>query len=218
MKKIMVTMETLNSSLLFLSTLENLSSEMIVDPTDMLTKNTSNILTSNNCTFSEHAPKLTNTGFFKVVVLAVLSIISLIANVATIYSVMKNRRKRQSWSAIYTLILHLSIADLLVTIFCIGGEAIWSYTVQWIWGNVACKIFKFLQVFSLYLSTFILVLIGVDRFVAIRYPMKSLNTTHRYLRFVAIAWILSIILAAPQNYCNNNNNDQVQKNKLKISP
>ncbi|XP_015175953.1 PREDICTED: gonadotropin-releasing hormone receptor [Polistes dominula] len=199
MKKIIVTtMETLNSSVLFLSTVENLNSEMAVDPTDMLNQNTSGVLTSNNFTFFEHAPKLTDTGFIKVIVLAFLSIVSLIANLATIYSVIKNRRKRQSWSAIYTLILHLSIADLLVTIFCIGGEAIWSYTVQWIWGNISCKIFKFLQVFSLYLSTFILVLIGVDRFVAIRYPMKSLNTTHRYLRFVAIAWILSTILALPQ--------------------
>ena len=103
-----------------------------------------------------------------------------------------------SCSAIYTLILHLSIADLLVTIFCIGGESIWSYAVAWIWGNVACKVFKFLQMFSLYLSTFVLVLIGVDRFVAVRYPMKSLNTAQRCKRLVMLTWILSFILSIPQ--------------------
>ncbi|XP_076249702.1 corazonin receptor isoform X2 [Calliopsis andreniformis] len=82
--------------------------------------------------------------------------------------------------------------------FAHGGEAIWSYSVAWIWGNVACKLFKFLQVFSLYLSTFVLVLIGLDRFIAVRYPMKGLNTAHRCLRLVILAWILSFILAAPQ--------------------
>lgn len=68
----------------------------------------------------------------------------------------------------YSLILHLSVADLLVTVFCLGGEAIWSYTVAWLAGNLACKLFKFAEMFSLYLSTFVLVLIGVDRFLAVR--------------------------------------------------
>ncbi|KAL2712334.1 gonadotropin-releasing hormone receptor-like isoform X1 [Vespula squamosa] len=197
MKKTMMTMQTVNTS--FLSLSEDFSNEINNDPSEMLPKNMNDILTSINSTFLEHAPKLTKMMYLKAIVLAVMSIISLIANLATIYSVTKNRRKRQTWSAIYTLILHLSVADLLVTIFCIGGEAIWSYNVQWIWGNVACKLFKFLQVFSLYLSTFILVLIGVDRFVAVRYPMKVLSTTHRFLRFVVFAWVLSIVLATPQD-------------------
>lgn len=198
MKKTITTMRTMNTSVLFPSGYENFSSEINVDPTEFLPKNMNDILTSINSTCLGHAPKLTKIMYLKAIVLAVMSIVSLIANLATIYSVIKNRRKRQNWSAIYTLILHLSVADLLVTIFCIGGEAVWNYTVQWIWGNVACKLFKFLQVFSLYLSTFILVLIGIDRFVAVRYPMKNLSTTHRFLKYIAFAWVLSVILAAPQ--------------------
>ncbi|CAL7944246.1 unnamed protein product [Xylocopa violacea] len=127
-----------------------------------------------------------------------MAVLSFVANVVTIYSITRNRRRQHSWSAVYALILHLAVADLLVTVFCIGGEAVWTYTVAWIWGNVACKVFKFLQVFSLYLSTFVLVLIGVDRFFAVRYPMKGFNTTDRCLKSVVVAWILSSILASPQ--------------------
>ncbi|XP_043669889.1 gonadotropin-releasing hormone receptor isoform X2 [Vespula pensylvanica] len=170
MKKTMMTMRTVNTSVLFPSKYENFSNEINVDPTEMLSKN--DILMSINSTYLEHAPKLTKTMYLKAIILAVMSVISLIANLATIYSVTKNRRKQQNWSAIYTLLLHLSVADLLVTIFCIGGEAVWNYTVQWIW--------------------------GVDRFVAVRYPMKNLSTTHRFLRFVVFAWVLSILLATPQ--------------------
>ncbi|XP_046822039.1 gonadotropin-releasing hormone receptor isoform X2 [Vespa crabro] len=172
MKKTMTTMRTMNTSVLFLSGYEDYSNDINVDPEEILPKNMNDILTSINSTCLGHAPKLTKMIYLKAIVLAVMSIVSLIANLATIYSVTKNRQKQQNWSAIYTLILHLSVADLFVTIFCIGGEAVWSYTVQWIW--------------------------GVDRFVAVRYPMKSLSTTHRFLRFVAFAWVLSILLATPQ--------------------
>lgn len=151
-----------------------------------------------NITCLEHAPKLNRAIYLKVIVLAIISVLSLVGNLATIYSIRKNRRKQRGFSAIYTLILHLSVADLLVTIFCLAGEAIWSYNVQWLWGNAACKIFKFLQMFSLYLSTFILVLIGVDRFVAVRYPMKGLNKSQRCSRFVLLTWLLSFVLAIPQ--------------------
>lgn len=155
-------------------------------------------LSSKNVTCLEHAPRLTRAVYHQVIVLAVISILSLICNAATIYSIAKNRRKQRGCSAIYTLILHLSVADLLVTIFCLIGDAIWSYNVAWLWGNAACKIFKFLQMFSLYLSTFVLVLIGVDRFVAVRYPMKGLNTSQKCSRFVLLIWMLSFVLATPQ--------------------
>lgn len=155
-------------------------------------------LDNKNITCLEHAPKLTRAIYLKVIVLAIISVLSLVGNLATIYSIRKNRRRQRGCSAIYTLILHLSVADLLVTIFCLAGDAIWSYSVEWLWGNAACKIFKFLQMFSLYLSTFILVLIGVDRFVAVRYPMKGLNKSQKCSRFVLLAWLLSFVLATPQ--------------------
>ncbi|KAH0539157.1 hypothetical protein KQX54_001458 [Cotesia glomerata] len=152
-----------------------------------------------NLTCLDHAPSLTNRAVIKAVVLGIMAGFSLIANAITIYSIIKNRRKHnQGYSAIYTLILHLSIADLLVTIFCIAGEALWSYTVAWIWGNITCKLFKFLQMFSLYLSTFVLVLIGLDRFLAVKYPIKSLNKIDRCTKLVLITWIISFILSIPQ--------------------
>ncbi|XP_049939055.1 gonadotropin-releasing hormone receptor-like [Schistocerca serialis cubense] len=117
-------------------------------------------------------------------------------NAATIASI--RRRPARQPSAVYALILHLSAADLLVTVFCIAGEAAWSYAVQWLAGNAACKLFKFAQVFSLYLSTFILVLIGIDRFVAVRYPMRALGTAKRLSRLIAFVWVLSMLLSIPQ--------------------
>lgn len=159
---------------------------------------------SNNGTKLQHAPQLTQAAMVRVYVLCVLGIISLVGNVATIWNIGKTRtirrNSRHTWSAIYMLILHLSIADLLVTIFCIFGEACWSFTVQWVAGELACKLVKFIQMFSLYLSTYVLVLIGIDRFVAVKYPlwMKSLNMTRRCHHLLILAYVLSLLLSLPQ--------------------
>ena len=149
----------------------------------------------------KHAPELSYGIKVKVAVLTAMAILSLVGNAWTIFSIRMNRsgkRSHQTWSAVYTLIMHLSIVDLLVTLFCIAGEAAWSYTVAWRAGNVECKVFKFLQMFSLYLSTFVLVLIGIDRFVVVKYPMKSLNTAKRLNRLIVLIWILSLVFSIPQ--------------------
>lgn len=152
--------------------------------------------------YLEHAPIFTNDAFIRACVLSTMAIISLIGNIATIWNIRKSQLSRKYYrhnsSAVYRLILHLSIADILVTGFCIIGEAIWSYTVEWIGGDYLCKIIKFFQVASLYLSTYVLVLIGIDRWVAVKYPMKSLNTSKRCNRLLVVAYMLAMTLSVPQ--------------------
>lgn len=159
-------------------------------------------LNSTNATYWEHAPQFTHAALIRVYVLTVLGIISLVGNVAAVLHIAKTLSKRRSsrhnWSAINTLILHLSISDLLVTAFCIFGEAAWSYTVQWIAGELACKLVKLFQMFALYLSTYVMVLIGIDRWVAVKYPMKSLNMAQRCHRLLIFSYILSLIMSLPQ--------------------
>lgn len=146
------------------------------------------------CTSNLHAPTLTDKVIIKVVVLSLMGVISLVGNIATIWNIQKNRATRRalrhSCSAIYALILHLSVADILVTFFCIIGDALWSFTVQWMAGDAACKLVKIFQMFALYLSTNVLVLIGIDRWVAVKYPMKSkfLNTSRFVVRFAELRY------------------------------
>ncbi|XP_014365357.2 gonadotropin-releasing hormone receptor [Papilio machaon] len=164
--------------------------------------NVVHIFNDSNILCLEHAPTLTKITIMKASILSVLAALSFFGNIVTLISVRRgnqNRgRTRPSCTAIYRLIFQLSIADLFVTVFCLAGEAAWSLSVQWYAGNVACKMFKFSQMFALHLSTFILVLIGVDRWLAVKYPMKSLATATRSSKLIIIAWILSFILSVPQ--------------------
>lgn len=158
--------------------------------------------TTPNTHHLEHAPKLLKTTVIKVIVLSAMAVISLLGNIATMWNIYKTRMSRRSsrhnWSAIYSLIFHLSISDVLVTGFCIIGEASWSYTVEWLADDFTCKLVKVFQMFSLYLSTYVLVLIGIDRWIAVKYPMKSLNMAKRCYRLLGGIYVLSFILSLPQ--------------------
>lgn len=155
-----------------------------------------NFTLPHNVTCLAHAPQFTGESQVRTIVLAVMAVLSLVGNTATIVSIAKE--KRRSRSTVYTLIHHLSVADLFVTFACLTTESIWTFTVQWLAGNFLCKLIKYLQMFSLYLSTFILVLIGVDRFVAVRYPMRRSDTQRHCSYGIVFVWVLSGILSIPQ--------------------
>lgn len=89
------------------------------------------------------APSFTNASLTKTIVFSVMFVISFIGNVATLVQMRRLRRRK---STINTLIIHLALADLLVTFFCIAGDAAWAATVQWLAGDFMCKIVKYMQV------------------------------------------------------------------------
>ncbi|XP_054711175.1 gonadotropin-releasing hormone receptor-like [Uloborus diversus] len=160
--------------------------------------------TEGNCTLNKtcgdenlpHAPVFEYHTLTKVVVLLLIAATSFVGNVATLTSIV--RTSRQSTSTVYMLLLQLTVADLLVTIFCILAEAIWTLSVQWYGGNFLCKAVKFVQMFSLYLSTFILVLIGFDRLCAVRFPMRRAHARHHVKRGIIFVWALSAAFSLPQ--------------------
>lgn len=168
-----------------------------------------NTLPTENCNYLYHvkaslenssclkpAPQFTTEFQIRGLVLAVMAVLSLIGNTATIISIARQRTHFRS--TVYILIHHLSIADLFVTFACITTESIWTYTVQWLGGNVLCKIMKYLQMFSLHVSTFILVLIGMDRYYAVRYPMRRSNIQKRIGYGIIFIWVLSGLFSIPQ--------------------
>lgn len=140
-------------------------------------------------------PTFTQMSLIKTVILSLMFVISLIGNTATLVQMYRMRRRK---STIYTLILHLATADLVVTFFCFVTDAVWASTVQWYAGNIACKTVKFLQVFGLYLSTYITVIVSIDRCFAILDPMSRNKAPKRVRMMIAFAWVLSALFSLPQ--------------------
>jgi len=62
----------------------------------------------------------------------------------------------------------------MVTFFCNATDVVWEMTVQWYAGNVACKLVKYIQLFGLYLSTYTVIVIAIDRCSAVLDPLRTL--------------------------------------------
>jgi len=92
---------------------------------------------------SLEVPRLTQLSVIQTVVLSIMFVVALIGNSAALARMYRMRRRR---STINLLLTHLATADLIVTFFCNVTEAVWTSTIQWLAGNAACKIIKFLQV------------------------------------------------------------------------
>lgn len=88
-------------------------------------------------------PHFNQLSLVKTIVLSAMFVVAFFGNAATLMRMYRMRRRR---STINLLITHLATADLFVTFFCNVTDAVWTATVQWLAGNAACKLIKFLQV------------------------------------------------------------------------
>ncbi|XP_031632169.1 gonadotropin-releasing hormone receptor isoform X2 [Contarinia nasturtii] len=131
-----------------------------------------------------------------IVVYSVLMVLSSIGNMTVLVLLLKRRKKRPS--RIDTMLTHLAIADLLVTFIMMPLEIGWAITVSWKAGDFMCRLMSFLRTFGLYLSSFVLVCISVDRYFAVIKPMKLAGVDRRGKIMLCAAWISSSICSLPQ--------------------
>ncbi|XP_058454971.1 adipokinetic hormone/corazonin-related peptide receptor variant I-like isoform X2 [Malaya genurostris] len=130
----------------------------------------------------------------QIVLYSVLMIVSAIGNITVLTLLIKRRLKTHS--RIDMMLTHLAIADLLVTFLMMPLEIAWAYTVRWMAGDIMCRLMAFCRTFGLYLSSFVLVCISVDRYYAVLQPLKLSKRRGRII--ISIAWTLAFICSTPQ--------------------
>ena len=125
----------------------------------------------------------------------VLFVIAALGNLTVFITLFKNRHRR---SRVNMFIMHLSIADMIVTFIMVPMEIGWHAAVYWRAGDVACRLLMFFRTFGFYLSAFILITISLDRYFAILHPLSLHDAEKRGKLMLAFAWICSTIASIPQ--------------------
>ncbi|CAN7940761.1 unnamed protein product, partial [Ixodes hexagonus] len=131
----------------------------------------------------------------QVIVYSVLFVAAAAGNMSVFFSLLAERHRK---SRIKLMILHLAVADLIVTFVMIPLEIIWRLTVQWTAGNAMCKVMQVLRAFGPYLSSMVLVCISVDRYFAVLHPFKVHDARRRGRLMLAVAWYTSLACSFPQ--------------------
>lgn len=150
---------------------------------------------SNESQYTLDLLTFTHESRVEAIVYGILFLLAAAGNVPVLINLIRNRHRK---SRIQTMILHLAIADLLVTFVMIPLEIAWRITVEWIAGDVACRIMLFLRAFGPYLSSMVLVCISLDRYSAIVHPLRVNDAQRRAKIMLCFAWAISFVCSVPQ--------------------
>ena len=134
----------------------------------------------------------------QIYILFTLATLALIGNSAVIVQLCRKRLREKCFSNINFLILQLAISDTLVALFCLLADGAWKATYQWLAGDFMCKLVKYMQMFALYASTYIIVTIGMDRCIAIRFTLTRFDHKRVVKTMSLCAWTVAGICSLPQ--------------------
>ncbi|OWA53045.1 putative Gonadotropin-releasing hormone receptor [Hypsibius exemplaris] len=99
------------------------------------------------------------------------------------------------------MMVQLSFAHLMVSVFCLLGDGIWNATVQWYGGDALCRSMKYLQMFSLYSTTLLLTGMSIEACITVSFPLTKSSrpsTLHRARISSAVYWSLAALSSIPQ--------------------
>ncbi|XP_076322115.1 putative G-protein coupled receptor 150 [Tachypleus tridentatus] len=132
----------------------------------------------------------------RIVIIAIMIVVSLTGNLMVCWRLFVSQRGRHSKPKV--LFLNLAVADLLVTMVTMTAQVVWEVMGRlWIAGDIFCRFFKLLQTFALVSSTYMLVIIALDRYYVIVYPLRPCISSWK---LALIAWSASLIPSIPNLY------------------
>ncbi|KAH9523830.1 copper transport protein ctr1 [Bulinus truncatus] len=109
------------------------------------------------------------------------------------------RLRRQKLSRMQWFIAHLAFADIFVALFNVMPQLINDVTSVFLADDVTCKFVKYVQVIAMYVSSYVLVMAAIDRYLSICHPLASQTMSPKRVHLmIALAWFLSLLFALPQ--------------------
>ncbi|XP_028603517.2 mesotocin receptor-like [Podarcis muralis] len=131
--------------------------------------------------------------------IAVLGIIFATASVGNIILILVLWRRRMKLSRMYVFLLHLSIADLMVAFFQVLPQLFWKITDVFMGPDILCRTIIYLQLLSMFASTYMIVVMALDRYQAVCHPMASFpKKAALWNPPICTSWFISLVFSVPQ--------------------
>ena len=152
---------------------------------------------NNQTAFSEFSPQLSRSVLqiiLLVVAYGLVVVISLFGNSLVCNIIYKTRRMH---TVTNLFIANLALSDLLITVFNIPFTVARNVMNQWVFGNVLCQLVNFILMCSVYVSTFTMSAIAIDRYIVIVYPLRPRMTLRVGAWLSAGTWTLGSLMSVP---------------------
>jgi len=140
----------------------------------------------------------------KVAAYATIMLLSLCGNTLVLIVVKKNIGGRMHSARNY-LLTSLAVIDLVLTVGSMPERLVRALTndvwlIEGAMGVTLCKATNFFEKLSFNVSTLSLVLIAVDRFLAVMFPHQKYFTNRRAFAAIGLIWLLSAVYWSPILY------------------
>ena len=139
------------------------------------------------------------------IALCIFFVVSLFGNSLIAVVVYKTPNLRKP---INFLIVNMAMSDLLFSLLLAPVTLVYLHLHSWaitegVLASITCKVTPYLVWFSILVSTQSLVVITLDRFVAVVFPLRvPLLTSKRCLLFIVSIWVVSMLVAIPHLVAN----------------
>ncbi|XP_022649205.1 allatostatin-A receptor-like isoform X1 [Varroa destructor] len=156
---------------------------------------------------ASNSPAEASPVFVEVVVpwlFGLICVVGLVGNALVVVVVACNPQMRSTTNM---LIINLAIADLLFIVFCVPFTAI-DYSIgYWPFGDVWCRTVQYFINVCALASIYTLVLMSVDRYLAVVHPITSmqLRVEHNSLIACALLWVIIVIACIPVAFIHGTN-------------
>ncbi|XP_066506549.1 trace amine-associated receptor 13c-like [Hoplias malabaricus] len=139
---------------------------------------------------------------FLFIVLSCLSVCTVFLNLLVIISI---SHFKQLHTPTNLLILSLAVADLIVGLIIMPENIMQLIDSCWYLGSLACSVFPLVSSLSVFSSVFSLVLIAVDRYIAVCDPLlyPSRVTVYKMSICIILGWSLCLIYYITFMYFND---------------
>ena len=130
------------------------------------------------------------------IIFGLFVILGLGGNLLVICVVLLNQQMRSTTNI---LIVSLAFADLFFIVFCVPFTATGYALPYWPFGNIWCKIVQYFMFVSAYVSIYTLVLMSLDRYLAVVHPISSMSirTQRNTYIVVSITWVIILLGHVP---------------------
>ncbi|GMR48081.1 hypothetical protein PMAYCL1PPCAC_18276, partial [Pristionchus mayeri] len=91
----------------------------------------------------------------------------------------------------------LAVSDILMSLTSLPITAFTTFVREWIFPNFFCKLINVFQGGSVFVSSFTLTAIAIDRCILVRHPSTEIINYTRAINIVLLIWLLGYSLALP---------------------
>lgn len=131
-----------------------------------------------------------------IIIFLVNFLVGIIGNSLVLISVMVHKHMKNTTNI---LIFNLAIADFVFILICVPTSAFNLGENNWPFGDTGCRIVQYTTNVTLLASVAFLILMSLDRYLAIVKPISSLNYRNyrNTIRIVLLVWFLILIVSLP---------------------